>query len=448
LLTSGIDQTVDPARLAPFPIRLDALLPALAISGVLGVPGIVTAIAALGTVGTWIRNPLAAAAAVLCSLLGVLTAVIASRTVVAIASRVGAGRRAREAKTALVFIPLILLGPIIFGVSALLRDVAVALPAVADVVGWTPLGAAWAVPADIAAGRPLRALAEFGIALATLAVLVLLWRWGLGRALERPAQSSAARSVHRGAGLFARFPGTPWGAVAARALTYWLRDPRYAQTLLVVPLIPVLVVFWASVADNWSIVAWMGPAMAVLLAMSIYTDVSYDNTAFALHLQSGVAGSADRIGRVVALAVFAVPAALAITIGGVALAGAWSMLTGMLGLTIGVLLSGFAVSSVASGAFVFPVPAPGENPFKSPPGGGFQLLLSNTICWVIVAVLALPELVLAVIGFVTGDAIWGALSVVVALLLGGALLVVGIRVGGRILDRRAPELLAALQRQR
>lgn len=448
LLTSGIDQTVDPQRLAPFPIPLNTLLPALAVSGVLGVPGLVTLVAALATVGTWFRHPLAAIAAVVCAVLGVLTAVVASRAIVAVASRAGTGRRAREAKTALLFIPLILLGPIIFGVATLVRDVAGDLPRIADVVAWTPLGAVWAVPADIAAGQPLRAAAEFAIALATLGVLLLLWRWGLARALERPGRPAAAKATRGGAGLFGVFPGTPTGAVAARALTYWLRDPRYAQTLLVVPLIPVVLVFWATLNGSTAILAWIGPIMAIMLAMSIYTDISYDNTAFALHLQAGVSGAADRAGRVIALAVFAVPTALALLVLGVALAGAWAMLPGLLGITIGVLLTGFAVSSVISGAFVFPVPAPGENPFKARPGGGFTLLLSNLVCWLAVTVLVIPELVLAIVGFVSGDPLWGWLSVAVAIVLGGVLLVVGIRLGGRILERRGPELLAALQQQK
>jgi ABC-2 type transport system permease protein len=124
------------------------------------------------------------------------------------------------------------------------------------------------------------------------------------------------------------------------------------------------------------------------------------------------------------------------------------MLPGLLGITIGVLLTGFAVSSVISGAFVFPVPAPGENPFKARPGGGFMLLLSNVVCWLAVTVLVIPELVLAIVGFVTGEPLWGYLSIVVAIVLGGVLLLVGIRLGGRILERRGPELLAALQQQK
>jgi ABC-2 type transport system permease protein len=447
-LTSGVDQTVDPARLATFPIPINTLLLALAVSGVLGVPGIVTSLAALATVGTWILHPFAAVAALLCAAIGVVTAVVGSRMLVALATRIGAGRRAREAKTVLVMIPLILLGPIILGVTGLLRGVADVLPRVADIVSLTPFGAIWAVPADLAAGDFGRAGLEFAIGLATLVVFVLLWRWGLARALERPARARAETSKGRGAGLFDVFPGTPTGAVAARALTYWIRDPRYSQSLISVPLVPLLIFFYGGLNGNLGALTWVGPVVATLLAMSIYTDVSYDNTAFALHLQTGVTGLADRVGRVVALASFAVPVSLLLTIGSVALTNTWPLLPGLLGITIGVLLSGFATSSVISGRFTFAVPAPGESPFKSRPGGGFSLMISTFASWSVLAVLVLPELVLAIIGFATGQALYGYLSIAVALVLGGTLLVLGVRIGGRILDRRGPDLLSQLQRQK
>lgn len=447
-LTSGVDQTVDPARLATFPIPLRTLLVALAVSGVLGVPGIVTSLAALATVGTWIRFPLAAAAALLCAAIGVLTAVVGSRMLVALASRIGTGRRAREARGILVFIPLVLLGPIVFGVLQLLRDLAGALPRIADVVALTPFGAIWAAPASIAAGDFGRAGLEFLIGAGTLVVFVLLWRWGLARALETPARPAQAKAVRRGAGLFDVFPGTPAGAVAARALTYWIRDPRYSQSLISVPLVPLLIFFYGGLNDNLGALVWVGPIVAVLLAMSIYTDVSYDNTAFALHLQTGVSGVADRIGRVAALATFAVPVSLLLTVGSVWITGMWAMLPGLLGITLGVLLTGFAVSSLISGRFTFAVPAPGESPFKAKPGGGFSLMLSTFASWTVVGVLTLPELVLAIVGFATGEALYGILSIVVGLALGGVLLALGVRIGGRILDQRGPELLAQLQRQK
>lgn len=278
--------------------------------------------------------------------------------------------------------------------------------------------------------------------------MIVIWRWALARAMETLPSSSPAAVSKTGLGWFARFSDTPAGAVAARALTYWIRDPRYAQSLISIPLIPLLIFFYAGTSDNLIILNAVGPILAVLLAMSIYTDVSYDNTAFALHLQKGVSGRDDRTGRVIALAVFAVPVSLLFAIGSVWFTGSWSILPGLLGVTFGVLLTGFGLSSLVSGWFTFTVPAPGESPFKSKPGGGFSLMLSMFALWTILGVLVLPEAILAIIGWVTGQALYGWLSLVVGIVLGAVLLVVGIRVGGSILDRRGPELLVQLQKQK
>ncbi|MDJ0335070.1 MAG: transporter [Rhodoglobus sp.] len=448
VLTSGIDQTVEPARLATFPIPLNTLLLSLAISGVLGVPGLVTLVAALATAGTWWGHPLAALAAVVCAVIGVLTCVVGSRMLVALSSRISAGRRAREAKGILIFVPLLMLGPIILWVSQQFRDAADLLPRIANVVSWTPLGAIWAVPADIASGNPGRAGLEFLIGIGTLGAFLLLWRWGLARALESPHHSTQTRAAARGLGLFAIFPDTPSGAVASRALTYWMRDPRYAQSLITVPLVPILIFVYAGTNGNLAPLNVVAPIIAVLLSLSIYTDVSYDNTAFALHLQTGVSGRADRVGRVLALAVFAVPVCVVLAIGSVWAANTWEILPGLLGITIGILLTGFGVSSVISARFVFMVPAPGESPFTSKPGGGVSLMLSMFATWSILGILILPELVLAVVGFALDIAALGWLSLVVGITLGSTLLVIGIRQGGAILDRRGPTLLAQLQKQR
>ena len=93
LIASGTDQTVEPARLVTFPIPQNTLLLALAVSGVLGIPGIVTGIAMLGTVAAWWQHPLAAIAAVLSAAIGVLTCVVGSRLVTALSTNLGAGRQ-------------------------------------------------------------------------------------------------------------------------------------------------------------------------------------------------------------------------------------------------------------------------------------------------------------------------------------------------------------------
>jgi len=447
LIASGVDQTIDPARLAVFPIPLTTLLVGLTLSGVLGVAGIVTSIAALSTALTWWNHPLSALAAIVCAVIGVLSCIVGSRMIAAVASNVGTGRRAREARGVLLLIPLVLLGPIIAALSGLLSGSAATLPRIADAVAWTPLGAIWAVPGDIAAGRLGTAGLRFLIGLATLAVFAAIWRVGLARALETPARASTAGARSRSLGLFSA-ARTPTAAVAARALIYWFRDPRYAQSLIIVPLVPVLLLFYSALNGGPGFINATGPITALLIALSIFTDVSYDNTAFALHLQTGVRGAADRLGRVIALASFAVPVVLVFTVGSVWYTGAWSALPGLLGLSIGALLSGFGLSSVVSGRWAFMVPAPGESPFKAKPGGGVSLSLSMFATWTGLALLCLPELVLAVVSFATGETLYGWLALAVGIVLGTALLVIGVRWGGRILDRRGPELLVQLQRQK
>jgi len=57
----------------------------------------------------------------------------------------------------------------------------------------------------------------------------------------------------------------------------------------------------------------------------------------------------------------------------------------------------------------------------------------------------LPEIVLTIIAFVTGDMVFGYATLAVGVILGLVLMFVGIRVGGRTLDRTGPDLLVKLK---
>ncbi|MET0590582.1 MAG: transporter [Naasia sp.] len=447
LVLNGIDQTLDTSRLVAYPIPMRQLLLGLTLAGLVGIPGIVTLIASLGTIGTWIRSPGAAVAAGLCAVLGTVTCVVGSRAVAAAASGIGTGRRTRELMGVIVFIPLLLLGPLLAGIGSGVEATAESLPRVADAIAWSPLGAVWAVPADLAVGDAIGAVAKLAIALATLLVLLIAWRHFLAAALVTPPRGQVGHAS-RGMGLLARVPGTPTGAVTARALTYWVRDPRYLRSLIIVPLIPVLVYFYSTTNDSTAIFLAAGPLVAFTLALSIYADVSLDNTAFALHVSAGVSGAADRAGRVFAVLLFGVPLVIIATVVTVAAGDAWTSLPALLGIGLGVLTTGLGVASVVSARVVFPAPAPGDNPFKSPPGAGAASVAASFATWGALAVLALPEIVLGIVAIVVDSTVLGVVALAVGVLLGSGLLVVGIRVGGRILDHRAPDLLQQLMRQR
>ncbi|MEF2978257.1 transporter [Subtercola sp. YIM 133946] len=445
LFATGIEQTLEPARLVQFPLPMSKLLVGLTVAGVLGVPGAITTIAALGTVATWIRYPFAAVATVVCSLLGVLICVIGSRMVAALSVSLSSNRRFRELSGILIFIPLILLGPIIVGVSRGISSSADALPAVAQSLSWTPLGAPWSVPADLAVGDYGAAGLKFAITLITLVLLAFVWRRSLATALVSPP-ANAGRKVARGkVGLFGVLPATPAGAVAARALTYWRRDPRYARQLIVVPLIPVLLYFYSSRMDSLALLNLTGPLIAFVLSLATYADISYDGTAFATHVAVGVRGRDDRLGRAIALAVIALPIVVVLTIASVAVSQSWALLPALFGLALGPMLSGIGLTAVTSARIIIPVPAAGDNPFKSRPGAGFTTALSGFATWGILLLLALPEIVLGVLAIILGSALLGWLALLVSVVLGATFAVVGIRRGGALYDRSAPELLARLR---
>jgi ABC-2 type transport system permease protein len=448
LLTSGIDQSLDTAKLARFPLPRNTLILGLTLAGVVGIPGVVTSLASLATALTWWRLPLVAVVALLCGAVGALTAVVGSRMTVALSSSLGANRRFRELSALLLFIPLVLIGPGITLLTGTVADSADLWPRAAAVLSWSPLGAVWAVPGEIAAGHPGAAALKALIALATIALLVTVWRRALGGVLDSPPRASSRSRAAGRIGLLGVLPATPTGAVAARSLTYWMRDPRYAAQLIFVPLMPVILVFNGALLDNPGLVLAAGPIVASLLAFAIYTDISYDNTAFAAHLAAGLPGRADRAGRVIALAVFALPILVLLTVGSVWYADAWTALPGMLGLVLGLILSGMGLSSVTSARIVMPVPLPGDSPLKAKPGAQVSAILSSLVTWAILAALVLPELVLMLVGAFTGDIVWGWAALVVGTSLGATLTVLGIRIGGRTLDRTGPDLLARLVRQR
>ncbi|THG33515.1 transporter [Naasia lichenicola] len=448
MFAAGIDQTLDTSRLVTFPIPLNTLLAALGASAILGIPGIITVLASIATAGTWWRQPGVAVVAILCGLVGALTCIAASRTVSTIASTVASGRRFREVAGVLVLIPLILLGPIISSAAQGIRTAADALPRVADTLAWTPLGAIWAVPSDLAGGDAASAALHALIGAATLVVLVFAWRLSLAVALITPPHAATRSERHRSTGLLGIAPATVWGAIAARSLIYWFRDPRYLRQLILIPLIPALLVLYSNIFHNPGLLIIAGPVVAFLLSLSIFADISFDGTAFATHLAAAVRGADDRLGRAVALAVFGLPAIVVVILVTAFISDTWAAVPATLGISLGTFLTGLGVSSVTSARLVLPVPAAGDSPFKSPQGANLTNSLATFVAWGILILLVLPELALTIVNLITGDVVWGWASLVVGVALGLVLVSVGIRIGGRVLDARGVDLLAQLRRAR
>ncbi|MFQ4147336.1 transporter [Arthrobacter sp. LAPM80] len=452
VVAAGLDMTLDPARFTTYAIPMKSLLTGLLVSSFIGIPGAVTLMASIGTAASWWRHPLAGLLALMCGVLGAVTCIAASRAITAASASLASSRRFKDASGIVLLVPLMFLGPIISSIGQGVNDLREYLPALAATVSWTPLGAVWSVPADFAQGHYGPAALKFLIAVATIAVLLWVWKVCLSRALVTPAYAGGSRRGGGTLGFFGWFPATPTGAVAARSLTYWFRDPRYSAGLLIAPLVPLIFVFAGSQTGEGmplGLALGFGGALAAFLVVwSISSDISYDNTAFALHIATGVDGSADRTGRALAAGMLGLALGLLYAVVGGILVGDMVQLLATVGLVLGVVGSGLGLSSVFSAHFTMNAPLPGESPLKTRPGNGLASAAVQLAGFAGLGVLALPELILAIVAVATGQMLLAWLALVAGSVLGAVFLSVGIRRGARTYNERAPELLLAVSADR
>lgn len=445
LLAGGVDTTVDAERLAPFPMSTRQVMIALAAIGVIGIPGAASTIGAVSALAAWVHWPVAFAAAIVCLPLGVLTCILVSRTVASFSSR--GGRRLGNTIGLIALAALVLAGPIITGLVGLAGgsgDEFVARVVVAaEGISWTPVGAIWAVPGDLAAGDPAAAALKLLIAFGTLAALWLLWRRNVRSAALAPRPRAVVRSGKLG--WYGVLPTGGTGASWARSLQYWLTDPRYTRNLLIVALLPALFAFAVGGRVGGAVFAFVGVLPALLLGLVPYADVAFDGTAFATVLATGIRGRADRAGRLLAAASVGLPLVIVVAVVSVGFSGEWMLLPGVLGCCIAALLIGLGVCAVSSAYIVIPVPASGDNIFKRVPGATFTTGLALMGLTLLAGALTLPSFGL-VLGAALGlgaPASWAAL--VVGLASGAAAAWGGVVWGGRIFDRTGPLLLSRVR---
>jgi ABC-2 type transport system permease protein len=281
-----------------------------------------------------------------------------------------------------------------------------------------------------------------------MAFLALLWiAWGrfLAARLISPIEGRGpASKVRESAAAERLFPATPAGGVAARTLRYWRRDPRYLAGIagfLIGPI--VLIVTQAINPDATSAVAAFAPGLlGLLVGFSLAQDLSYDGTALWLHISAGISGAEDRAGRVMSTMTVFLP--MTVILLGVAMitTRAWHLLVPAVALTLALMLTGLGVGSLVGTLWQWPAPPPGANPFSRGNAGGLPSLLSFTLTMVGTLIMASPTIALVVWSFFTP---WVAyLTLPVGLVCGFGVLWVGMRQGGRILDRRWPEAMLAV----
>lgn len=249
----------------------------------------------------------------------------------------------------------------------------------------------------------------------------------------------------KSAGLAGRlYPATPAGAIAARTLRYWRRDPRYLAGLGGLLVAPLVIMVTQVTGRNGSagLAAFAPVLFALLVAVSIAQDLSFDGTAIWTHITAGIRGADDRAGRIMSVLTVTGPILVLLLVVSMVSSRRVDLAVLVVGLTVGLGLIGLGVGSLVGGIWQYPAPPAGANPFQRGSSGGLPSLLSFLLTTGGTVLLALP-----VIGIAVGS-IWVSwlpyLTLGVAVVEGVVVLRLGIHFGGRLLDRRWPEVMAAV----
>ncbi|MEV6341984.1 ABC transporter permease [Actinoplanes sp. NPDC051851] len=454
LLFFGVDESLDPARFALLPLTRRTLITGLGTAALVGLPALATLCATAGMVDTAARlgGPGAALTELAGVVGGLLLCVALSRAVTSAFATALRGRRARDTATILLALVAASVGPLQLLLLGLVdRADWDSAAAIAEVAGWTPLGAPYSVGLDVAAGRLWAVPAKLLILI--VAVSGLLWWWG--RTLERAmlgaatgAGARAARPTGRGPVdelMFRWLPRSRFGALVARETRYWWRETRRRATLVTLTaagvFLPLASVFAPITGTDGGGGGAGGMAFVVgaIAPIALANQFGYDGGAYATNLATGVPGRVEVHSRAAAHALFTVPILLLVAVVTGLLDGRPDMIPARLGTLLAVYGTGLAMVLPLSVRAAFALPE-STGPFALSSGGGLAKGLPTLAAMIGTMVVSLPVVLTGLLL----PPLWLWVGLPLGLGYGTVAYLIGSTLAGALLDRRMPEVLAAV----
>jgi ABC-2 type transport system permease protein len=458
VLAFGVDDTLDPRAFALFPRTAKELQPGLFAAAALSLPSILTLLAigiatafellwliVFGQGAGWIV--LGALALIPANLAGLALCILLPRAWFAHSAARASSRKGRELGGILGFLAMFVA---IYALSLSMQriedlDMAMVreqLPLATEVLAWTPLGALFSVPMDLAEGRVLTALLR---ALIGATTIVLVWRWwrrSIDRSLTSALTGDASSGQAKVSPLVPRFvPAGPFGAVMGKALRYWRRDTRYLAAL---GIYPVIIVFFVAmgfmVPEARPMMLGMAVFMCAMTGLSLSNEIGFDGPAGWVNIVAGAPARANLLGRIAAMGVLMVPAVVVITVALPLLYGLPQLIPMTVLGSLGAMISGWGSSMVVGVLLPYPSSPPGTNPMKDKSASSSNAMLSMGIAMITVFVPMLPPLGLGIWGAIAGNLALITGAGVLALAIGVVVLLVSLRIATVRLDARYPDI--------
>ena len=454
----GVDDTLDPRAFALFPHSAKQLQPGMFGAAALSLPSVITLLAILIATGfellwlivfgqgaLWIV--LAALALIPANLAAFALCLLLPRAWFAHSASRTSSRSGREVGGILGFL---LMFVVIYGFSLGMQridemdfaELGRWIPSVVEAFAWTPFGALFAVPMDLAEGRVLTALLRALIGAAAIVLVWLWWRRSIDLALTSALSGDASSGSTKVSPLVPRFaPRTAFGAVMGKSLRYWRRDTRYLAAL---GLYPVMLVFFVAMGytlpDSRPMMLGMTILMCGMTGMSLSNEIGFDGPAGWVNIVTGLPSRANLLGRIAAMALLMVPGVLVVTIAIPLLYGMPELLPMTVLGALGTMVCGWGISTVVGTLLPYPSSPPGTNPMKDKSASSTNAMIAMTVAMLAVFVPLLPAIGVGIWGAVVGSMALTVLAGVLALVAGVITFLVGIRISVVRLDARYPDV--------
>ena len=446
LVAFGLDATLDPATLAPYPLRTRPLAAGLLAASAAGAWPLANVLGLLGVTVGLAHSAAGVAVAVLAVLLEVAFCITLARFVTTALAGLLRSRRGKDLAAFLVLPIFALYELFIQVVPKLTAEGKLTTGSFAGVGGWLrwiPPGMAAHAIQDASAGHPGAALLRLALLAVITAALGWLWIRFLARALVTADTSTQSSAVHGRTLPFARHGLR--GTVAAR---FWLYQRREPGSLIYWGLTAVIMV--AVSISNIRTPHYLGVLLgsagfgAAFVGAFHANSIGMSGPAFGLDAMA-LSGRRDLrayfTGQDIALAMIAVPLLAVLSFGLAAVAG--HPMDGFL--AVAVDLAGIGAGLALGSVFTVVLPYPAEKRAGSPTPRAADGYMGRSVSGVLgsLAGTALAIAPVVVAGLLTRHDPAAAripVLLVAAAAYGLVLAASGTAIAARVAEPRVPEL--------
>lgn len=445
LLGFGSDETLDPARLALLPLTRGRLVVGLLAASSVGTGAVATAVVLAGAVAGLAPAGPEAAVVVAAVVVQFALCITGARALTTALSGVLRSRRGRDSIVVIGVAAAVVISQSFRLVTDLGRD---GLNVAADVLAWSPPGLAARAAADAGSGDLWTGLASLAGAAAIVGLLGWWWVAGLDRSLTTTASTGGTKAGRREPALFARrwawLPRDRRGAVAAKELRYYGRDPRMRAGALVWLLLAVALPVGIALSDlREPAIVLAACAFATFGGLSAVNQYGFEGGAYWMNVVAGTDVRADLTGKNLALVAWTMAVVAPVAVALAAVSGGWVWVPLSLLVSIAVLGVALGVGNVISARSPQPMPTSGTNAFAGNANQGCTAGLLQLLAMTVQGVLLVP----VALGVGAALAWWRPGLVLVALLAlawGALCWRIGLASAVRWLEPRQPEFLDAL----